>query len=137
MDELRDLVDVLYDASHLVKDEVEKILQKGDMTPGEFEIIYKAACMAEKLKEAGGPDSEEMSYGYGYPNRYNMGYSERRGRSPVTGRYISRGMNRGGYSGHSIEDRMIASLEEQFDNAQSEHERKVIQEEIDHIRNGR
>lgn len=135
MDELRDLVDVLYEASHLVKNEVEKIVQKGDMTPGELENVYKATCMTEKLMKMQGQEDEGMSYGY--PNRYNMGYSERRGRSPVTGRYISRGMNRGGYSGHSIEDRMIASLEEQYDNAQSEHERKVIQEEIDHIRNGR
>ena len=130
--ELRELVDVLYDATCLARDEVIKIVQKGDMTPSELDNIYKATCIAEKLNKIQMSEMPyENDYGYG---RNNYGYSDRRSRSPVTGRYIRR-MNRG-YSGHSIEDRMIASLEEQFDQAQSEHERKVIQEEIDHIRNG-
>ena len=130
--ELMDLVDVLWDATRLARDEVEKIVQKGDLTPGELENIYKATCIAEKLTKIQDMDGE-MSYGnYG---RYGD-YSERRGRSPVTGRYISRGMNRGGYSGHSIEDRMIAALEDQYDNAHTDHERMLLQKEIDHIRNG-
>lgn len=101
-------------------------------------------------------DQESMQYGYGMMpnarmNRYDYGYgygygdpgySEERGRSPVTGRYISRGMSGrggnnnggGGYSGHSIEDRMIASLEQQMDQAQSDYERNMIEEEINHIR---
>lgn len=90
-------------------------------------------------------NGSEMSYGnhMNYRGSYGMdygmhgdpmGYSETRGRSPVTGRYISRGMD--GYSGHSIEDRMIASLEQQMDNANSEYERQIIQKEIKHIRMG-
>lgn len=41
-----------------------------------------------------------------------------------------------GYSGHSIEDRMIASLENQMDTATSDYERQKIQEEINRIRMG-
>lgn len=133
--ELRELVDVLYDAANLAKEEISKIVQKGTMNPGELESVYKATCIADKLCEMSGYDDDEMSYGY-YDNNGGGRYSGRRMRSPVTGRYISRGMGRGGYSGHSIEDRMIASLEEQYDNARTEHERKLIQDEIDHIRNG-
>lgn len=89
------------------------------------------------------PNARMNRYDYGYGYGYgDSGYSEERGRSPVTGRYISRGMSGrggnnnggGGYSGHSIEDRMIASLEQQMDQAQSDYERNMIEEEINHIR---
>ena len=62
------------------------------------------------------------------------GYSERRGRSPVTGRYISRGMD--GMSGHSVEDRMIMALEEQMDGCKTEYERQKIEDEIRRLRMG-
>ena len=32
-----------------------------------------------------------------------------------------------GYSGHSIKDRMIAKLEELFDNSHSNHEKQILQ----------
>lgn len=143
-----ELCDELNESAKLVKKEVKKIVEKGDLTPQELESLYKAACLAEKLM-ALGCDAGEMGdasygYGYGHMNGYpymsmggygNMGgYSEARGRSPVTGRYISRGMD--GMSGHSIEDRMIAALEQQMDAAKTEYERKTIQDEIQRIRMG-
>lgn len=73
-------------------------------------------------------------------------YSMRRGRSPMTGRYVSRDMERRmydnrmnsydhGYSGHSITDRMIDSLERLYDGAETEHQRNEIRAEIEHLRN--
>lgn len=149
--ELKELTSELSKVVKLAKKEVDKIVAKGDLTPGELESVYKLACIAEKLTMLEGMDGEEMAYGYGqyamnpmgmYGNQYGdygngYGYSERRGRSPVTGRYISRGMSMdNGYSGHSIEDRMIASLENQMDQAKTEYERKMIMDEIQHIRQG-
>lgn len=61
----------------------------------------------------------------------NYGRNNYTARSPVTGRYISRGTEQ---SGHSIVDRMIASLEEQMDSAKTDYERQLIQEEIENIR---
>lgn len=141
--ELMDLIEELCKAAELVKEDVAKIVKKGDLTPAELESLYKAACMAEKLNKC--CNGESMAYGYGnlmgdygynepYMHAYT-GYSEARGRSPVTGRYISRGMNNG-YSGHSIEDRMIAGLEQQMDSAKSDYEREMIRKEIEHIRMG-
>lgn len=139
--EIDELMEELCKFAELAKKEVEKIVKKGDLTPQELENVYKLTCIAEKMTCLGGGS-------YGYDNRMgmdaygdmygNMGYSEARGRSPVTGRYISRGMNsgNGGYSGHSIEDRMIASLEQQMDNAKSEYEKQQILQEIQHIRMG-
>lgn len=38
-------------------------------------------------------------------------------------------------SGHSIKDRMIARLEGMYDEAQTDHERQMIEAEIHKIRN--
>lgn len=136
--EMMELSDALCDAAKLVQKEVKKIVDKGDLTEKELDSLYKAACFMEKIEKTCVMDGE--SYG---PRHYDMkmdaygdwnGYSERRGRSPVTGRYISRGMD--GMSGHSVEDRMIASLEHEMDNVTSEYDKKRIMDEIRNIRMG-
>lgn len=140
--ELNELIEELTSFAKLAKKEVDKIVQKGDLTPAELDNVYKVACITEKIKMLNG-GTMENSYGM-YGDRYDrsMGWNDEgasgyRMRSPVTGRYVSRGMDDRGYSGHSIEDRMIATLEQQMDNAKSEYERQKIKEEIDHIRMGR
>ena len=74
---------------------------------------------------------------YGYDDSYR-GDSYRRGRSPVTGRYISRGEDNmsyhDGYSGHSIKDRMVARLEDMMDEAKTDHERQTVSQWIDRLR---
>lgn len=80
-----------------------------------------------------------------------------RGRSPYTGQFVSRdqwapnsmghpmndsygnyGMNSqvyaGGYSGHSINDRMIASLEHMMSQTNDKYEQEQIRNEIESIR---
>lgn len=149
--EMDELCEQLNEFVKLAKSEIEKINKKADLTPAEVESVYKIACIADKINCMNSGEYEG-SYGYGrhgdgmsgrrydirmdsYGNEYGMdGYSERRGRSPVTGRYISRGMD--GISGHSIEDRMIAALEDQMDEAKTEYEKQQILEEIKHIRMG-
>ena len=133
------LIDELCDATKLVKKEVSKIVQKGDLTVQELDSLYKAACFAEKMTMICNEDQDADYSSYGntgwtHVPPINHGYSERRGRSPVTGRYISRGID--GYSGHSVEDRMIASLEQEMDNTKSDYERGKIEDEIRHIRMG-
>ena len=101
---------VLGELYEMLEEELRKIIKKGDLTTTELENANKAVCLMEKIKNI---DTMET-----------MDYSEGRGRSPVTGRYVSRGMN--SYSGHSIKDRMIARLEGMYDEAQTEHERQVV-----------
>ena len=62
-----------------------------------------------------------------------IGILTRRGRSPVTGRYISRGHEEG-HSGHSIMDRMVASLESMYDEAKTDHEKQTVSEWINRLR---
>lgn len=59
---------------------------------------------------------------------YAYGSSYGRRRSSTTGRYMS------GYSGHSIKDRMIASLEALYDDAGSQHEQTEIDNWINKLR---
>ena len=73
------------------------------------------------------------SYG---ENEMYRGDSYRRGRSPVTGRYISRGHYDDGYSGHSIKDRMVAKLESMYDEAKTDHERQTVDEWINRLQGG-
>ena len=156
-----------------LEDEIKKVIKKGDITPSEMESIQSAVCTIEMIKkiengnysegmmngESYGWNTRNMSYNhtpsydsYGhdsyddYSGRYQHdGNSYRRGRSPVTGRYISRGMddysgrNRSYYdgynSGHSIKDRMVARLESMMDEAQTEHERQTVSEWINRLTN--
>lgn len=96
-----------------------------------------------------GDSYNDRSYGdYGGRRYYHDSYgddmySNRRGRSPVTGRYISRGMDdyserdrmsyRDGYSGHSIKDRMIARLESMMDEAKTDYERQTVSDWINRL----
>ncbi len=139
--ELCELVDELYNFVDIAKREVRAINEKGNLTPSEVDCVHKIAEIVDTLKDMSEPEEYGNDYGYGYGSmgrRYNSGRMER---SPVTGRYISRGndgysRNGDGYSGHSIEDRMIMSLEQQMDNAKTDYERKIIEDEIRHIREG-
>ena len=126
--------------------ELEKLLSKSELTSADWDAVKKAMCIFNMMEgcmngELVGEDG--MSYGY-YPRTHygrdwEDGYSGMRGRSPVTGRYISRGYSNdgmSGYSGHSIEDRMIMALEQQMDGAKSNYEREQIEKEIRRIRRG-
>lgn len=141
-----------------LESDLEKILSKPELTAADWDAVKKAWCIASMVEGyvEGTPVGEDgMSYGsygmgrmhYGnqYPNQYanTMGYSSGedynmangRMRSPVTGRYISNGMNNG-YSGHSIEDRMIMALEQQMDAAKTDYERQIVEKEIQRLRRG-
>ena len=113
--------------------------------------------MEKEMEESGKEYSEGYSRGnYGRSSRYSRGYSNGYGdgyndgynghmsmgnRSPVTGKYISQNPmdNRMYYGdhmyGHSIKDRMIAKIEQMYDEAKSEHEKQVIANTISRIQN--
>ena len=123
--------------------------------PEDLEILNKGICILEKIKKIESLDKqiEYMdSYGndrYNSYNSYDDGNSYRRGRSATTGRYVSRDSapyvdgyssrrfyDGNGYSGHSIKDRMIAQLEKMYDEAQTEHEKQIINDEIRRLDSG-
>ena len=135
--------EVLERVEKKLESDLEKILSKGELTAADWDAVKKAMCIAGMVEglEEGSPVNEEgSSYGYSNARMYgNEMMSNGRMRSPVTGRYISNGMNYGetmGYSGHSIEDRMIMALEQQMDAAKTDYERQMVEKEIQRLRRG-
>lgn len=128
---MKDLNKILEDLVDHTTEELEKIVKKGDLTVTEVDIATKALCLIEKAEKLMNGDLE-YSEEY-YPRSYGSPNSYTRGRSYRTGRYVSRdgSMNaRSDYSGHSVHDRMIATLESMMDNAPSDYERQVIEDGI-------
>lgn len=88
------ILDKINDA---VEEVVKPIVVKGaSMTVAEFDVLTKAVCTIEKIKhieilsgnyDDGNSFDEYLRNSY---NSYDDGNSYRRGRSPSTGRYVSR-----------------------------------------------
>lgn len=152
-----------------IEEEICTLVRKQPMTPQDVEMLSKltdsmkdvaTASVMKDYVDAVLETDDGMSYAVKMPKvSYN---SFARGRSPFTGRFVSRdgvpmgnsmGMNSmtynrdysngmgdvsrrydGGYSGHSVNDRMIASLEKEMDRAETEYEREQIRNEIEHLR---
>lgn len=153
-----------------IEEEICTLLKKQPMTLQDVEMLAKLTDSMKDVATASGmkdyvdavlETDDGMSHAIKMPKAsYN---SFARGRSPFTGRFVSRdgvpmgtstphmstlsynrdysnnmdNMSRrydGGYSGHSVNDRMIASLEREYDNANSEYEKEQIRKEIEHLR---
>lgn len=153
---------ILEKINDAIEEAIKPIVNKGAaMTAAELEALTKAVCTIEKIKQIEDADNyaeysrnsyngynmHNNSFGSGENISYDSGNSYRRGRSATTGRYVSRdsaphaeGYSSrrfyDGYSGHSIKDRMIAQLEKIYDEAQTEHERQILNDEIRRLDSG-
>ena len=123
-----------------LEDEIKKSVKKGDITPAELESAYRAVKTMDIIDDMCAREEGYSGYS-GRPHgtmRYSYDYHDSsydRGRSPVTGRYISRDSGYG-YSGHSIADRMVAKLESMYDEAKTDYERRTVDEWINKLRLG-
>ena len=149
------ILDKINDA---IEEAIKPIVNKGaSMTAAELEVLTKAVCTIEKIKQIEDADNYSdysrnsynggNSYNYYDEGNSNAGNSYRRGRSATTGRYVSRdsapyvdGYSSrrfyDGYSGHSIKDRMVAQLEKMYDEAQTEHEKQTVNDWIRRLDSG-
>ena len=153
-----------------IEEEICTLLKTQPLNPQSIDLLAKLTDSMKDVVTASGmkdyvdavlETDDGMSHAIKMPKTsYN---SFARGRSPFTGRFVSRdgvpmgtstphmstlSYNRdysnntdnisrrydGGYSGHSVNDRMIASLEREYDNANSEYEKEQIRKEIEHLR---
>lgn len=129
---------------------VDELFAKPDLTPTEVKNATDAMNLLCKLNEVERGDAMRDQYGsesysgygnyganawiasgpypdYGYGDNYG-----RQMRSSRTGRYMNN--NSGGTYGHSIKDRMVASLEDMMDQAHNDYERQEIKNEIQQLR---
>lgn len=124
----------------LFDEELRKILKKGDISPTELNNVKEILCCIAKIDEhfamrdygesqVSGTHMPHMRFSTGY---HSYGDDERNMRS---GRRYSYGSE---YrtSGHSIKDRMVDKLERMYDEADSDHEKTVIDKAIDYISKG-
>lgn len=128
---------------NLLENKIDEVTRKGDISPSEMDCIYKATksiyylTTTEAMKNAnyGGQSfrSNETS-GWGMPN-WNSVRERWSGNGPYEsyGNSYNNGM-RSDRSYHSVNDRIIASLEQQLNDNISDYERKKIEEEIRRIR---
>lgn len=99
-----------------VEDAIKPIIKKGEnMTPTDLEALTKAVCIVETIKRC------QCHYDDG---EHSGSYSRR---------YYD-GATHNGYSGHSIQDRMIDCLERMVDDAQTDYERQTVKKWIKWIR---
>lgn len=144
---MEDLIKELKTLKGQVCKEIKKLNMKGDLTPVEIDNATKAVCLVEKIQKIErGEDYNDEGYSesgghypwmaYGGDGRYAVEGSYARGRSPMTGRYVSRTGSSYDmeHSGHSIKDRMIDRLETMMDDAKTEYERQYVMEQINRLR---
>lgn len=132
---------VYEEALKKLEHEIECLNKKETLSAAEVDNLTKAVKAAKEIIDIIGemPQDAGESYGKGVTGSYSLrpgfkreipgympDYSYRRGRSATTGRYMSRGMHDMNYSGHSIHDRMIAKLEELFDEGIGPYEQEVV-----------
>lgn len=151
---------VMDKTEELIFNEMEKINSKGEISSADLcNLKYASAtlmnletyrAMKENEEDASfamGRRSMRGDQSYGGMNYGNESW--RRGRG-ANGQFVSRanepymgGMSgdqsyrnsyADGYSGHSVEDRTIAMLEHQMDEAKSDYDRQFIQNQIRSIR---
>ena len=135
----------LNNAIYALEDVIKGITRKENISPAELEHLSKTICTIERIKNIQRNDDNldysENSYRYGksrtssnHMNRENFYRGHYDNSSRQYDGNSSRYYDSSGYSGHSIQDRMIAKLEEMYDTAQSEHERQVVQDWISRLR---
>lgn len=127
-----ELMTVLEDMERGVARELRTLTQKQTLSATEIKAATDAVCLLLKIKMYREGGSELDMDGNSFRMWGGENSSHMRGRSPVTGRYVSRDS---GYSSHSINDKMIARLEMAYDDAASQYEREEIRKEIERLRN--
>ena len=85
-----------------VEEAIRPIIKKGEaMTAAELEWLTKSVCLIETIKKIQQTENEKTN---GYQDSYSENSfgdnSYRRGRSAVTGRYVSRDSGGSGHSGY-------------------------------------
>lgn len=122
--------------------EIEKINNRGEMTNADLDNLMKATKVLVNIDGIKGMEeySDQNFYGYSKGVLPRMeshmpSYGPHMGHmGPSYGGYYGNTQYEQGHSNHSIEDRMIANLEQQMDMAKTDYERQTIMREIQHIR---
>lgn len=124
--------DVYKRAKGLFEKELEKIVDKGDITPANLDYSYKLIDIIKDIDEVCAMDNAEREYEDEYSGRrsYRNGYS----RNYPYENYSYRGSYQGnpGYSGNSM---IVSKLHNLMNEASNEKERMMIQSWLNEVEN--
>lgn len=124
--EQKTLYEKVYDK---LSNNICELIDKEPMSASDLDTLGKAIDVLKDISTITAMDSyeyEDDRSSMSYPIRTRMTYPADR-TQPMRDRYHR--------SGHSINDRMIAAMEQMYDNAGSEHERAKIDNAIQMLRN--
>lgn len=134
----------MHEALHRTKEcmlnEIEKINNRGTYDDRDLDNLMKATKVLINVEGIKGMEEYADNSYYGFskgmsPNTYPQSYGGMRMMDRSwDGRMNSMANYENNRSNHSISDRMIASLEQQMNMAQTDYERQQILAEIKHIR---
>lgn len=135
--------DIMYKTKELLEKKIGEVINKGDINPNEMDCVYKAVksigqiATIEAMERARWTEEESrrmqtVSHGYPYEHYpvYDRDASMARSRNAI-GQFTS---HDSGYSGHSVNDRMIDQLEHMITPTTPDYERQEIMEQIRQIR---
>lgn len=133
-------MDAFYDLKDMLCQELEDLVQKGELSAGALDAVDKLTHSIKSLvtiiaMEEGGYSNDGSYDGYNGGNggmnggSYNRGYSGRRGRDSM-GRYTS-GRR---YSRDEAKDEVMRHLEKAMNGATGE-QRKIIQDAVEELKN--
>lgn len=126
--------DLYKKAKNVFEKELERVVDKGDLSPTNLEFSYKLVDIIKDIGEI--CEKEDIMYEDDYSGR--RGYSMRHSRYyPYMGEYAVEGTYGRGYSGEgyrrSNTSSMKASLQQLLNEASNEHERMMIQRWMDEV----
>ena len=145
------------EATERLTTEMQTIMRKPNWGGPDIKLVSDLLCDMKEALYIAQMAQEQMQGGGGYSGNYSGDYSGRRGYSHAMGgrsnadgfstmggnsgnnysgegSYAGVGGGYAGYSGHSIDDRVLAVLEEMAGRAGSDYERSRIKEKIDTLR---
>ena len=135
----KELIEVFDMMDDIVTDELRDLFSHRSPSTTEIKNAKEAVCLLKEAHELKVSIMMEENADDYYSRDYrNDGYSYRRGRDSNTGRYVSRDNRmRQSYdemaSGHSINDRLIASIEDMMDMAKTDYEKQELSNWIKRI----
>lgn len=117
---------IIENTREALEEHIKLIIRKGgNMSPPDIDFLTKDICALEALKRIENYDNPvplESSYSRGHSMNSN------------STRYYDGASRHNGYSGHSIQDRMIDCLEHMIDDAQTDYERQTVKEWISRLK---
>lgn len=134
-------MEYMHELKEKLCDELDEIARKGEMGPGDLEIIHKLTDTIKNLDKI-----EMLEDGDGYSQAgdwemegrgsYNRGSSYRGRKRDSMGRYSREGRGgRGGYSRHDAKEAMMDQMEDLMAQAGSEKEREAIRRCMNQLEN--